>query len=271
MSFIGILDYDHRRVTAKMVALVIALCCIQPTESHASQGDEKAPNMSKRYKVVQFPIAENSSQSPLGDALWSRILVGTPPDEVRGKLKERWSSEQWSGLEAFRDMVLEYEPKGLTTFDGAEYLFLFHARDALFLPQPPDREAVMETLTGTPFEGNEELATYLSFFGGMKEDPTMAGYFLDPVQEKGLRPLRAMVDDAKDRYGDKWANAMILFHSLGGDLLCLDREGNVGWQVMDDIETIKRFAPTFDESLKRLASIMSKRIRTGNAVRTGSG
>ncbi len=243
--------------------LLVELGCGDPSNTRQTTMSEKKDlaKMPYRLKVKKFPIDFLIGADSKFDS-WTKELVNLSSEEIKNHLRQRWGKYNAPGWDAFVARLLAYDPYGVTVEEGVPYI-VFGSQNGPFwvLPPPVNEDLIRQTLSESDFAACEEYIEFLCCFSGLGESPAQLGEFLDITKWDGLLTLGILNEDTKNRHGDDWSRAALVFHSMSGDLLCLRSDGVVAWSVMDNPDNLNVIGKTFDESLMWLSEVMDNSDR----------
>ncbi len=193
---------------------------------------------------------------------WVAGFVGLDTEQAGQRLRERWSAIQRPSLIGLRDTLLEFEVEGIAKIhsgfaikayrDGADDPGI---GDYWYLAGPMEREEIARRLIPFGLEGNEALADFLFFFGGLAEDTETAGHFVSEAYDwrafdhTGLPDINLQATQGFE----EWKGALMLYHARNGCHILVRRDGSVGWWVMQErkvataAEDFDAFVRIFDE------------------------
>jgi hypothetical protein len=206
--------------------------------------------------ITMFPVSALDGVNSAFD-WWTPQIVNRSSDEIRERLTREWTRSELPGWKAFVDRMLSLNVGGITVFRGIPYIVLSSENGSVwFVPPPPDDDVIRSIASQSVFATCKEYLEFLRCFSGVAEVPENLGEFPNVVADGGIETLGSSDPDAENRFGKKWADSAVVFHSVSGDLLCLRPDGKVGWSVMDDPAQIKEIGKTFDECLLWLSKVI---------------
>ena len=180
---------------------------------------------------------------------WLAECVGCCPVEARALLRKRWAELNPSRIGVVTRYFLRCLPCSILVNKDAAWLIVrgrsnkdFKNGREWFLPPPTPLQVVDSALDRFGVEKNEFVRAFFREFAGFREElPDVSGYFYR-VQE--WLSFGAYVEEFGWRTSNKtsrdWSRAAVIYVSLGGDVLLIDRNTHLAWwdHEIDEIRAL---------------------------------
>ncbi len=195
------------------------------------------------------------------DVPWLRKFARLDPSAARERLKAEWSGDVWpSGVAALRDRLLGYEPTSLVIHDGEGFLKLEGPNGSTVYIGRPIADYELDAVGSPPDyvpppPSALPSPSFHRLFPGLRDStPGCAGEFVRPSDWETFGDYGWNLDEEDE----SWAEAVVVFVALNGDLLLIGERG-VAWGVLAR-GSVRPLCATFDEFLLRYADFLTQGV-----------
>lgn len=214
-----------------------------------------------KMQFIDLPCA--SLPAEIVDQLhpWIAGFVTLDSKAAQDRLAKRWKSIKTPELQVLRDQLLTFSTTGLVlNYENGGVISALRPGttgdrigDQWFLPPPLDPAYVNERFKTIGFEPPLGVEEFFVNFGGLSENTYESGSFrytedFWPIfgdDETSMRlyymPWSEWIHDFKEWYG-----SLMLYFSLNGSKVLLQKDGTVGWWILQE-RRVQKIADSFPE------------------------
>ena len=162
---------------------------------------------------------------------WLAQFVGMSPEDAHQVLEKRWAGVAAGPLLKVRDLLLGFGCTSLVVLEQHAWLGTERSPDDcdLFLiAEPIATERIDRLLNQHGLSGNKLFREFLAQFGGLREDPTIAGSFVRGDEESLRMVNQPWMKEEVAGYDD-WEGSSIIYSARNGDAVLLHPSGPIAW------------------------------------------
>lgn len=183
---------------------------------------------------------------------WLSAFSYDTTDCARKRLKHFWAPVRTPEFMQLAGHLLESEKFGI---DDRNFGFLFgeskdvtgtRIGDRWYLPSRDPLIDFSQCLTESGHGSNSELLEFLTYFGGIGDDPEYYGQFMfRPPWKSFSNEVHSWFNYRIDGYS-KWEDALMLYESLDGSVALIRKDGSIGWWMTAELR-VRHFAANLAE------------------------
>lgn len=194
--------------------------------------------------AIEYPLPGDSIPKTTRQRIapWLAACVGCGPDQIRDRLKQRWSDLNGAGIGGVARFFCRYTPYSILANHDAAWLMLrgrpnedFETGREWFIPPPTPAAAVIEALDRFQIRKGFCLEVFLREFTGFREElPNVSGFFPRVQDWLPFEQYAEAMSWKPQKTPRVWALAAVIYESLCGDVIVLDRTARLAWWDHDD-------------------------------------